>query len=97
MQRNRTTSKRKSLGQGMTEYIIIVALIAIASIAAFSYFGGVARKQMAGLSQELSGKTGSTQITAAQGDAAKAAETATTDKDLGTYDKNNIRSGGTTP
>ena len=31
----------KQLGQGMTEYIIIVALIAIAAIAVYSIFGDV--------------------------------------------------------
>jgi pilus assembly protein Flp/PilA len=30
-------------GQGMTEYIILVALIAIAAIAAVKYFGGKTR------------------------------------------------------
>ncbi|MBL8024866.1 MAG: hypothetical protein JNL74_00560 [Fibrobacteres bacterium] len=31
---------RNSRGQGMTEYIIIVAIIAIAAVAAFKVFGG---------------------------------------------------------
>ncbi|MFT5047476.1 MAG: Flp pilus assembly pilin Flp, partial [Porticoccaceae bacterium] len=31
--------KAKQLGQGMTEYIIIVALIAIAAIAVYGFFG----------------------------------------------------------
>ncbi len=35
--------KVKQKGQGMTEYIIIVALIAIAAIGAFTMFGDVVR------------------------------------------------------
>jgi Flp pilus assembly pilin Flp len=50
----------KQIGQGMTEYIIIVALIAIAAIAVYSIFGDVVREQVGGMAQELSG-TDSTQ------------------------------------
>ncbi len=50
----------KQMGQGMTEYIIIVALIAIAAIAVYSIFGDVIRQQVGGMAQELSG-TQSTQ------------------------------------
>ena len=52
-------------GQGMTEYIIITALIAIAAIAAVTYFGGTVRAQVGGMAQELSG----TKATASIGDA----------------------------
>jgi len=65
----------KQLGQGMTEYIIIVALIAIAAIAVYSIFGDVVREQVGGMAQELSG-TDSTQdagAAAATTDAAAAA------------------------
>lgn len=48
----------KQLGQGMTEYIIIVALIAIAAIAVYSIFGDVLRSQVGGMAQELAGKDG---------------------------------------
>lgn len=51
--------KRKmQLGQGMTEYIIIVALIAIAGIAAFKLFGGTMQSQVGNVAQELAGGTG---------------------------------------
>lgn len=43
-------------GQGMTEYIIIVALIAIAAIAAFTYFGSAVRTQTGLMTEELAGK-----------------------------------------
>ena len=55
----------KQFGQGMTEYIIIVALIAIAAIAAYSFFGKTMRNQVGGMAAELSGKSASTSIGAA--------------------------------
>jgi Flp pilus assembly pilin Flp len=62
----------KQIGQGMTEYIIIVALIAIAAIAAYGFFGDTLRSQVGGMAQELSGASGSGAIGAA-GSAANAA------------------------
>lgn len=47
--------KRKSLGQGMTEYIIIVALIAIAAVGVYNLFGKTVRNQMAGVANGLAG------------------------------------------
>jgi len=64
---------RNQSGQGMTEYIIIVALIAIAAIAAFAYFGGTVRDQTAAMTKELAGQDGGTEITKAQTDAKNAA------------------------
>ena len=52
--------KLKQLGQGMTEYIIIVALIAIAGIAIFTLFGDVIREQMGIMTEELAGDTDQT-------------------------------------
>lgn len=84
---------RNEKGQGMTEYIIIVALIAIAAIAAFSYFGKTVRSQTGAISQELAGGDG----TAAQGDAEKAASAAQaegeTGKSLKTYVGENTEAG----
>jgi Flp pilus assembly pilin Flp len=44
-------------GQGMVEYIVIGALIAIAAIAVYSAWGRTTRNQSAGLARELAGKT----------------------------------------
>jgi len=74
-------NKLKQLGQGMTEYIIIVALIAIAAIAVYSIFGDVVREQVGGMAQELSG-TDSTQDAAA---AAATADQAAAAAGLGDY------------
>ena len=53
----------RQLGQGMTEYIIIVALIAIAAIGVYSFFGQTTRQQTA---QELPGKAPAKEIAGAQ-------------------------------
>lgn len=46
----------KQLGQGMTEYIIIVALIAIAGIGAFTFFGDGLKSTIGSVTEELTGK-----------------------------------------
>jgi type IV pilus assembly protein PilA len=82
------TTRRQQRGQGMTEYIIIVALIAIAAIAVYQLFGNTVRNQTAAIAQELAGNDGTTARTAA-GAAATAAETrANTTRDLSTFTGN---------
>ncbi|MDN2696700.1 pilus assembly protein [Janthinobacterium sp. SUN073] len=51
-------SMRQQLGQGMTEYIVIVALIAVAAIGVYQLFGATIRNQTAGIAMEVSGKNG---------------------------------------
>ncbi|HTT07930.1 MAG TPA: pilus assembly protein [Gammaproteobacteria bacterium] len=75
----------KQLGQGMTEYIIIVALIAIAAIAAYSFFGKTVRNQVGGMAAELSGQSASTQIGNAKSAATSAGTEADKSKGLDTY------------
>jgi pilus assembly protein Flp/PilA len=48
---------RKNRGQGMTEYIIIVALIAIAAIGVITLFGDNIRKLFGMSSDALAGET----------------------------------------
>jgi len=65
-------------GQGMTEYIVIVALVAVAAIAVYQLFGQVVRSQTAAMARELAGEDGSAQSRAAQSAADSAAsQTAT--------------------
>ena len=45
----------RQLGQGMTEYIIVVALVAIAAIGVYTAFGKTLRGQMAVTAQALAG------------------------------------------
>ena len=47
---------RKQLGQGMTEYIIIVALIAVAAIGVYQAFGDVIRGQTSIAASSLAGQ-----------------------------------------
>src|SRR5262245_42346286 len=51
----RVLTTKKQRGQGMTEYIIIVALIAIAAIALFSAFGGTIKGQLGEITGGLAG------------------------------------------
>ena len=48
----------KQLGQGMTEYIIIIALIAIAGIGAFTFFGDGLKSTIGSVTAELTGGVG---------------------------------------
>jgi Flp pilus assembly pilin Flp len=73
----------KQKGQGMTEYIIIVALIAVAAIATTQLFGATIRNQMAGISKEVSGNSGTAALTQA-GVAAGKAEAAAKDNSKNT-------------
>ena len=87
-------SIRRQAGQGMTEYIIIVALIAVAAIAVFQFFGQTIRSQTAGIAHEVSGKTASTDITNAQNAANSAAEEGKKLKGMDKYTNDNSREGG---
>jgi Flp pilus assembly pilin Flp len=48
-------ARARQLGQGMTEYIIIVALIAIAAIVVYNLFGDTVRGQVGDMAAELGG------------------------------------------
>jgi Flp pilus assembly pilin Flp len=50
-------TSRPESGQGMTEYIIIVALVAIAAIGVYTAFGKTLRAQMAVTAQSLAGNS----------------------------------------
>lgn len=75
------------LGQGMTEYIIIVALIAVSAIGVYSFFGQTIRNQVAGLSAEMSGNDASKQISNAQSSANSASQVANNKYNLGNYNE----------
>lgn len=75
-----STRRRRFAGQGMTEYIIVVALIAVAAIGVYSAFGDVVRGQTSVAAVALSGKNnsaGRTFVTEARGRANEEAEEAT--------------------
>lgn len=55
----------RQAGQGMTEHIIIVAMIALAAIAVYQHLGQTVRNQTAAMLQALAGEDGSTARAAA--------------------------------
>lgn len=77
--------KAQQRGQGMSEYIIIVAMVAVGAIAVFTNFGGVIRNQVAGMAAELAGDDGTAGMTAAKAAATKATAAATKTINMGSY------------
>ena len=75
----------RQAGQGMTEYIIIVALIAVAAIGVYSYFGQTLRNQTAGMAAEMAGQDSKTSIDKAQTAAGAASTSADKTKSLSSY------------
>jgi len=81
---NKFKTKSLQFGQGMTEYIIIVALIAVAAIGVYSFFGQAIRAQMSGMTAEISGGSAkASQATAQQ--AATGAKAEDVKKNMGNY------------
>jgi len=71
--------RARQLGQGMTEYIIIVAVIAVGSIAVYSYFGDTLRHQTSAAALSLAGKKGDSESKAAADAAGDAKDNAVKD------------------
>jgi Tfp pilus assembly protein PilV len=89
MKMSQSRRKNKQLGQGMTEYIIIVALIAVSAIGVYSLFGQTLRNQTAGLAVEMSGQNAQTNIGTAQTNANTATTNSNKTKNMGTYNDSN--------
>jgi hypothetical protein len=81
--------KSRSLGQGMTEYIVVVALIAVAAIGIYTLFGQTLRNQTAGLALEVAGQDAAAAIGNAQTNANTASGNANQRKGLDTYNVGN--------
>lgn len=86
---------KQQRGQGLTEYIIIVALIAVAAIAVYQFFGNTIRHQTAALAQEVSGQNASTEIQAAQDRANDATTEANRVKGLNAFTNGTSQTGNT--
>jgi Flp pilus assembly pilin Flp len=78
-------------GQGMTEYVVIVALVGVAAIAVYQFFGQTVRNQMAGIALEVAGQSASVAIDKAVEVAGKAKDEGTAVKGLGNYKNDNSR------
>lgn len=72
-------------GQGLSEYLVIVGLIAVASIAAVGFLGGTVRSQVAAMANEIAGQDGSSAVAIAEGNAVQAQAQAAASRHLGNY------------
>jgi Tfp pilus assembly protein FimT len=84
-------SVRHQRGQGMTEYIIIVALIAVAAIGVFRFYGQTARSQVAVAAQELAGQNSRDARLQSTASAASAEAQADQNKNMATFNQGNAR------
>jgi len=91
---SRLQTRRQQVGQGMSEYIIITALVAVAGIGLFAAFGDTLQSQMASMSMEMSGQSGSTDIQAAQTSAGTAQSRAAQADSLSNYNQQTNAGGG---
>ncbi len=85
--------QKKEIGQGLTEYAVILSLVAIASIAGMALFGGAVKGKIAALSGAIAGQKES-EITAtdnkAKNSAKEAAKRASKVKGNTSIDKEDI-------
>ena len=72
-------------GQGMTEYLVILGLIAIASIAVFALFGQTLKSQVAAMASEIGGASGGTAQAEAVVSGAKAVTNSKTKTDMANF------------
>lgn len=72
-------------GQGMMEYIVIVAMIAVSAIGVYSVFGTTVRNQTAGMAKEIAGQTSATAVSNAGTAATTAVTRANTTKGMSQY------------
>lgn len=80
------SSKKYIAGQGMSEYLIIIGLVAVAGIGVMSFFGQTVQHQVAGISAELSGGDANAEIAASVVTADAAVASAAINTTLGNYD-----------
>jgi len=80
------TGARNTRGQGMTEYIIVVALIAVAAIGVYTAFGDVLRGQTSVAAVALSGEQNASGRSLVTSGRSKANEQASS-KSLKDYEK----------
>jgi hypothetical protein len=80
---------RRQFGQGMTEYLVVVALVAVAAIGVYTLLGQTLRSQTAGLALEVAGQDAGAAIGEARTSASSAQTTANTRKGLQNFNDGN--------
>ena len=88
MRHSKRPCARRVSGQGMTEYIIIVALIALAAVFAVGFFGDAVQAQFVSLGAELLGGDGDAATGAIEGQLQQEIGKVTEETDLGNYNDN---------
>ncbi|MGE0800204.1 MAG: Flp family type IVb pilin [Lautropia sp.] len=83
------TSIHRLRGQGMTEYIVIVALIGVAAIGAYSFLGQSIRGATAGLALEIAGEDAKAGVDEAKKASDEAIKTSQTKATLKEYNASN--------
>lgn len=78
-------AKKRITGQGMSEYLIIIGLVAVAGIGVMSFFGQTVQNQVAGMSSEIAGQDAGAQIGQAATTAAAADTSAQINTTLANY------------
>lgn len=84
-----SSQSARPAGQGMTEYIVIVAVVAVAAIGVYTMLGQTIRNQTAGIAQEIAGNDATDAIDAADAAGLAAEGLAAQRKDLKTYNAGN--------
>lgn len=84
---SRCAAIRRQRGQAMVEYIIVVALVAVAAIAVYQLFGQVIRSQTAAMAMEIAGEDG-TELSQKAQSAAEAAAAQAAAKSLKSFTGN---------
>jgi len=86
---NRQTQKGRQAGQGMAEYIIIVALVAVAGLATWELVGSSIGQSAAGVASAIAGTDATELRDRAQASAEEAATAADDRENLGNYAEDN--------
>lgn len=86
---NKFVGKIRQAGQGMSEYLIIVALIAVAAIGVVGFMGDTVSNQMAAMALEISGQDGGAATKTANTQATAAKDKAKTGKTMATFASGN--------
>ncbi len=83
--RTNKSAARRITGQGMTEYIIVLAMVALAAVVAVGYFGDTVQAQFAAMGQSLTGNSNDDALEKGTKAADDAVGEITPSETLGTY------------